>query len=553
MASWRDQSTPLSSSSSSASSPAAAPSSGGSWRDLATPLNQAPAPIAAPAASSSAAPSGPEPGAPDWLPGAAWLNHMTRVLDDSLTFGGADKLGDLPGTGTNVAAERAKTQAAAADVGPVASTVAQIGGYMGGAGELGAASKIGGALAPGLAKLPLTGAGKWLGGVLGSGAEGALAGGAGALGHGGDASDAESSALWSGALGAGMGGLGGVTGAPGPTPRSPVAPTPPMPSAIPIPALETARANAYAPLSKILYDAKGEVHPEIDAADQAIANIDLTGQQSKLAKSTMAEVANLKARPQFTAEDIQKAQGRLDDIASSPNATDQDKWMAPRYSDALENVIQNGVPQTGVPRNWTPPPATPNASYAATVRDAGDLAHGRLMDAQRLQDWQLKAAAGGNDIGSQAASYLPSPTGMRLTPGPTPGSGAAGSPFYQATQDLAATARPESQPPWYLKHTVIAPIAFGAGNEAVNAYTGAHQSPMTRVAEDLAAFPLLMGGFKAYSTAATKLNQAAQQRAFAAAQVAASTGAYRAPFSPQIAGPLSDAARKLIFGQAAGQ
>jgi hypothetical protein len=479
---------------------------------------------------------------------------MSRVLDDAATFGLADKLGDLPGTGTNVAAERAKTQAAAADVGPVASTAAQIGGYMAGPGELGIGSRIGGALAPGLAKLPLTGAGKWLGGVLGGGAEGALAGGGGALGHGGTTDDAENAALWSGALGAGASTLGGVTDAPvGPRANAPgyVPKTPPLPSAVSIPDLEAATTKAYDPLNRILFDGKGEVHPELDAADQAIANIDLTGQQSKLAKSTMAEVANLRARPQFTATDIQKAQGRLDDIASSPNATDQDKWMAPRYSDALENVLQNGLPQAGVPNGAQP------RGYAAYVRDQGDLAHGQEMDAKRLQDWQLKAAAGGPDIGSQAKSYLSSPTGMKLTPGPNaaPPVGPAypGSPMFQATQDLAATAKPDAQPPWYLKHTVIAPIAFGAANEAVNAYTGVHQSPLTRIGEDVAAFPLLMGGFKGYSSAATALNRAAQQRALQTAQVAASTGAYRAPFNPQIAGPLSDAARKMIFGEAAGQ
>jgi hypothetical protein len=514
--------------------PPAAPQQGGAFSNFQPPASAA------------------EPGAPDWLPGAVWLNHMTRVLQDATTFGLADKLGDLPETGTNVAAERAKTQAASAAVGPVASTVAQIGGYVGGAGELSAASRIGGALAPGLAKLPLTGAGQWLGGVLGSGAEGAIAGGAGALGHGATQDQAESAAEWSGALGA-LGGTLGV-GAPGATPHQPVAATPPLPPPTSIADLTAAKTQAYKPLSNILFDGKGEVHPELDAAANSVAQVDLTGQQSNLAKSTMAEVNNLYAKPQFTAEDIQKAQQRLDKIATSPNATDQDKWIAPQYSDALENVMQNGLPQTGVPSGAQP------RGYAASVRDAGDRAYGQLQDAQRLQDWQAKAAAGGSDVGSQAKSYLPSPEGMKLTPGPGPappvGPTWPGSPMYQATQDLAATAQPEATAPWYLKHTVIGPAAFSIANEAINALGPGgegHQSPMARMGEDLAAFPLLMGGMKGYSAVATRLNQAAQQRALAAAQIAASTGQYQASFSPQIAAPFSDAVRKMIFGKAAGQ
>ena len=117
-------------------------------------LARPPAPPAAPAAQPPPPPavtkSAAEPGAPDWLPGSLWLNHITRVFQNALTSGAADYLGNLPGTGTNVAAERAKTRAASQAVGPIASGAADIAGYAMGPGKILGPLSGGSAVAEGL-------------------------------------------------------------------------------------------------------------------------------------------------------------------------------------------------------------------------------------------------------------------------------------------------------------------------------------------------------------------------------------------------------------------
>ena len=69
------------------------------------------------------------------------------------------------------------------------------------------------------------------------------------------------------------------------------------------------------------------------------------------------------------------------------------------------------------------------------------------------------------------------------------------------------------------------------------------------MAEDLSAFPLLMGGMKGYS-AIGSANQAAQQRALRL-RTTASTGQYQAPFHTPDRRLLSDAIRQFIYGQGA--
>src|SRR6202020_2235225 len=327
-----------------------------------------------------------EPGAPDWLPGAVWLNHMSRVLQDATTFGLADKLGDLPGTGTNVAAERAKTDAARTAVGPIASTAADIAGYSVGAGELGGAAKIGEAAAPAL--------GKWAGGVLGSGAEGALAGGTGALGHGGSTSDAGNAALLGGALGAGAGTLGGVVGRGGTLPTAPTAD-----------ALSDAAKQAYAPLTNVLYDATKEVHPAIDPIDAQNALRDWSGYKWNDATKTKGEINTLLNKPQLSANDLQQSQSYLKGIAGDGRSDPNDALYAAHYAKKLQGVLDNATPQTGVPQNWTNPTGAP--SFASATKAAGDALYSKAQDVGRLDDWIAKSKVPqGPDVGSQASSYL---------------------------------------------------------------------------------------------------------------------------------------------------
>jgi hypothetical protein len=549
MASWRDMSTPLTGSSSSASAPtpAAAPTGGG-WRDQSTPLAQ-PAPAAPTTAGAAAAPPTPasaEPGG-DWIPGSVWLRHMGRVLDDATTFGVADKLGDLPGTGTNVAAERAKTAAASQDVGPIASTAAQIAGYVGGAGELGAATKIGEAAAPYV--------GGRLASVLGSGAEGALASGAGALGHGQDASDATKAAAIGGALGGGMGALGGVVG------RDVATAAPPSPAGD----LMAQAKTAYAPLSNVLYDASKEVHPTLDPIDAQNALRDWSGYKWGDASKTSKEVNTLLDRPQLSANDLQQSQSYLKGIARNPTSDPNDQLYAGHYAGKLQDILDNATPQTGVPQNWTPPP-TPNVnppaagqgtmtvngqpykyaggqwtppSFAATQKAAGDALFQRAKDAGRLDNFiQASQVNNGPDVATQARSYLTSGKGQTFAP--------PGSSQYDAFNAIAGTTGKGGSIPYWVKHYMIAPtIGAGIGG-GVGAVTGDPHSPWTHALEDAVIGAGIGGLGGSYGGASAGLNQAAQQRAINAARSTFASGAPVAPLGAPA--PFRDAARKLLFG-----
>jgi hypothetical protein len=483
-----------------------------------------------------------EPGAPDWLPGAVWLNHMTRVLDDSLTFGQADRLGDLPGTGTNLAAERAKTAAASQAVGPVASAAANIAGYTAGAGELGGAAKIGEAAAPYLAKLPLTGSGKWLGGVLGSGAEGAIAGGAGALGHGDSASDAENAALWSGALGAGGGSLGGVVGrGNAPPPGRSVGNV--LPTAPTADALSAAAKQAYAPLSNVLYDATKEVHPSIDPIDAQNALRDWSGYKWNDAAKTKGEINTLLNKPQLSANDLQQSQSYLKGVAGDGRSDPNDAMYAAHYAGKLQDVLDNATPFTGVPQNWANPTNAP--SFASARKAAGDALYGKAQDVGRLDDWIAKSAVPqGPDVGSQASQYLRTGAGQTFA--------APGSPGYDALSTLAKTsAAPDiaaAPSAWDLRH--MAHPLVGAGLGAALGVGSEHELDPAHIAEAALGGAALGYGFhKGVPAVQGAFNAARQQRAIDAARVALGTGMQQSPLG--MAAPFRDAVRKLIFGQAA--
>ena len=135
----------------------------------------------------------------------------SRTAVDAATFGLGDRLQSKL-TGNPLEQERADTNAAYGRLGAMAPIVS--GAMYGmGPGQLGMASKLGGAVAPAI--------GRWAGGVVGSGAEGALAGGAGALGHD---ENVGTGAL--AGLGVGMAGgvLGGVVGRGGRSRRRPPPP-----------------------------------------------------------------------------------------------------------------------------------------------------------------------------------------------------------------------------------------------------------------------------------------------------------------------------------------
>jgi hypothetical protein len=465
-----------------------------------------------------------EPGAPDWLPGAAWLNHMSRVLDDAVTFGGADKLGDLPGTGTNVAAERAKTDAARTAVGPIASTAADLAGYSVGAGSLGGAAKIGEAVAPAI--------GKWAGGVLGSGAEGALASGAGALGHGGTMADAGNAALLGGALGAGAGTLGGVVGRGGTLPSAPSAD-----------ALTAAAKSTYDPLSNVLYDATKEVHPTIDPINAQNALRDWSGYKWNDATKTKGEINTLLNKPQLSANDLQQSQSYLKGIASDGRSDPNDAMYAAHYAGKLQDVLDNATPQTGVPQNWANPTNAP--SFASATKAAGDALYGKAQDVGRLNDWIAKSqVTGGPDVGTQASSYLRTGAGQTFAP--------PGSPGYEALNTLAGTAAaPDvSAAPsaWDLRHFAH-PLVGAAVGGALGVGTEHDLDPAHIAEAALLGGTLGYGLHKGVPAIQGAFQGAAQQRAINAARVALGTGMQQSPLAA--VAPFRNAVRNLIFGQGA--
>ena len=439
----------------------------------------------------------------------------SRTAVDAATFGLGDRLQSKL-TGNPLEQERADTNAAYGRLGAMAPIVS--GAMYGmGPGELGMASKLGGAVAPAI--------GRWAGGVVGSGAEGALAGGAGALGHD---ENVGTGAL--GGLGVGMAGgvLGGVVGRGGT-----------LPPAASAADLKTEAQKAYAPLSNILYDATKEVHPSLDVTNAQNALRDWSGYKWNDAAKTRGEINTLLDKPQLSANDIQQSQSYLKGIAKNPNSDPNDALYAGHYVGQLQDVLENGIPQTGVPPNVGP-------GYAAQVKAAGDALHGRAQDIGRLDDWIAKSqVAGGPDVGGQASAYL------RTKPGQT--FAKPGSPQYDALNTLAGTAQGPlggSQGGltlWDLKHHLLWPAVGLAGAQTAGAFGTAegHQPWWANIPEDIlgiGAGVLLKKGLGA-------AGMRAQARAADAARVALSTGQSQAPILPGATG--RDALRNLIFGAGA--
>ena len=130
-------------------------------------------------------------------------NLFNRVVTDSATFGGADKLQSLVPGGPSVDELRAQTgPKSRKDIGPVASAIADASGYALGGGSLGAGEKIAARMGGGyLARIG--------GGALESGGASAI----GTLGHGGDVDEAAKSGGVGLLLGAATGAIPGARGA----------------------------------------------------------------------------------------------------------------------------------------------------------------------------------------------------------------------------------------------------------------------------------------------------------------------------------------------------
>ena len=222
-------------------------------------------------------------------------------------------------------------------------------------------------------------------------------------------------------------------------------PPPPPPSHHPPP---PPLLPPYKPLDNLIFDAKSEVHPELDAFKTAIGNTtDLTGSRLKQASGTSAILDDLYGSAQLTGRNIQEAQRSLDRIASSPSSSVQDQEYAPKLKAALGNVMDNGLPFAGVPAG------NQASGYAGLVQKAGDLIHGRAEDVDNLDTMVRKSQSGNKpDVGAQMGAYMNSNSGMGFIK--------PGTPQFDAANALSDTAQApltsgQGLTMWDLKHHLI--------------------------------------------------------------------------------------------------
>jgi hypothetical protein len=451
----------------------------------------------------------------------------TYGIGDSTLASTKALYGDITGQtkGTDYLSNLAKAKADTAAASSRLGTAGTIAANMTGGGPL--ADVASGA---GAAITPLVGGSKWLGGVLGSAAVGGGSTAAGELGRN------DPMSLQDIAVGTGFGALGGAPG--GVVGRGGAVASP-----ISADDLHAAAQQIYKPLDNIIFDAKSEVHPELDAFKQTIGNTtDLTDKRLKQATGTSAILDDLYGSAQLTGRNIQEAQRSLDKIANAPSSSVQDQEYAPKLGAALGNVMDNGLPFAGVPAG------NQASGYAGLVQKAGDLIHGRAQDVDTLNTMIQKSQSGNKpDIGAQMGAYMNSKSGMGFIK--------PGTPQYDAANTLSDTAQApltsgQGLTMWDLKHHLMWP-AIGLGGAGALSLTGTeegHQPAWAQIPEDLA-------GLGAGFLLKNRLNAAgalAQQRALAAARTAFSTGNAQAPVLPDA--PFRDAVRSLIFGRgAAGQ
>lgn len=553
------------------------PPNGGAFGDY-----QPPASSAAAAPTSPAPPAAPQSsqGWSDYLldhlhRASVGLNTATRAATDWPTFGLVDKLfsnlprPQQPQTVANLVKSQitgqpatgnpysptgdpqADTAQAHRDLGWANIPISLVGGLATGGPELAGARAIGGAIAPTLAKLPFTGAGEWLGGVLGSGVVGGGTGALNAYGHEAgwtpDVGDIEKGGAW----GLGLGALGGVPGGVVGRGRS-------------LPASPTAQAyfdqakQAYKPLIQILYDGKQAVDPALDLATAKTAVGDLNGFKWKNeAPKTKTEIDNITGQAQLSADTIHTVQKNLEEIQGNPNANASDKLYAKHFSDQLQGVLENELPQTGVPQNL-PPGVTPS-NYAARVKAQGDFLTGQARDMERADVWSaVGATPAGKDIGAQAGQFVADQAARAAAN--KPGVWAPpGSPYSDASTALAKTTAKFDPISYFTKHALIYPAAFTAAGEGVNLATGGqgmgNQPWYARLGEELVSGGLAAMGLKGYARYSAAANAAEQQAAEAAVRqtiasrtMANPAGTY-SPLRPSLPPtPFRDMTRALIFG-----
>jgi hypothetical protein len=439
-------------------------------------------------------------------------DDYARAITDAGSFGTADRLAAYMG-GTSLAEERQKTADAYKRLGPIMGTAASAIGY-GPVGELGLGARAAEAMGGG-----------WLAGVGGAAAEGAGAGAVGAAGH--------DESIGKGAIVGGLaGGAGGATG--GVAGRGGA-----LAPAVDAATLLANKSGAYQQLGGVLYD-NTDVR---QAATNAINEI--AQREPRIARNGAGALKAL--------DDIGNNQALLPGAQSGEDINDFIRSLKKvNTGDSVDEAGQIGQRHMqGVLANSTPIVAggqvPGQAGAGASALEAANTAYGRLQDTQRLADWQAKAAVpGAPDVGAQAASFLASQKGQKLAAQPGWANQA------DALSTLAETARPmqvTAMPSTFDIRHMAAPLVEGAVAGSLGSAAEGHFDPQ-HFAEEA-----LIGGLTGYGLHKTipaiqgAAQQAAQNRAIAAARVALSTGAQQSPVLP--AAPWRDALRSLIYGQAA--
>ena len=366
-----------------------------------------------------------------------------------------------------------------------------------------AASAIGEAAAPYLAKLPLTGQGKWLGGVLGSAAVGAPTAGVAAYGHEAgltpDWSDIGQQATIGGALSAGGGMLGGVVGRGGQEALQ----QPPMPSAADL--LATSKGG-YKKAGDVLYDNADIRQGATNAINEIMQQPARIARNGQGALTALDKIGNNYA----LGPGVQSGEDLKDFIGSLKTVkTGDDVDVAGRIGQKhMQNVLDNVTPITSGGQT----PGVLGAG-AAAVKE-GDQAFGRLQDLNTLGDEPTKAA-----IKEVQSNYQP------------------GSPEYQASQNALKAMNPLVN--WYAARHVAAPLVGGAVG-AVQGYTNSAegQDPYLNALWHAGEDAMLFEGGR-------KLVAARPQGAFDALRYAVGTGQTKLVPNP----PLRNAAQTMLFNR----
>jgi hypothetical protein len=443
------------------------------------------------------------------------LDTATRAATDWPTLGLADKLvsnlprPQQPATGNDYSPTgdpQADTALAHQRLGAWNLPISLAGSAVTGGPELKAAGAIGEAAAPYVAKLPFTGEGKWLSGVLGSAAVGAPTAGVAAYGHEAgltpDWSDIGQQAAIGGALSGGLATLGGVVSRGGQAAQQ----QPPMPSAAD---LQATMQGGFKKAGNVLYDNADIRQGATNAISEIMQQPARIARNGQGALTTLNKIGNNYA----LGPGAQSGEDLADFIRDlKMKNTGDNVDVAGRIGQKhMQNVLDNVTPIT----SGGQAPGVPGAGAAAV--NEGNQAFGRMEDLERLGDQPTKAA-----IVKTQSNYQP------------------GSPEYQASQNALNAMNPLVN--WYAARHVAAPLV-GAAVGGIQGFTNSAegQDPYLNALWHAGEDALLFEGGR-------KLVAARPQGAFDALRYAIGTGQTKLVPNP----PVRNALQTLLFNRGGG-